>query len=196
MSKRLVKKIEFTEADEAKFGMFMLSRVADPAIEENFVWFSKTVNTNFSIQNEEHRIIFGPVLVPDMLIYRNQGGEEYDLTVDAPTIERIAVNFFKNNRANNVNDEHAPQIEKGFTIFQSIITGDLVPTVKGYEHLPVGTLFMGAKVTDDNAWQEIKDGKFKGWSIHAAFRQVPVELMKHDDKEVEKLADKFFATFQ
>lgn len=171
-----LRKIDFTEADEATFGAFAISRVLEPAIKEDAVLLSTQYQTNLAVQDEEKRIVFGPVLIPDMLIYRNQNGEEYNLTVDAPTIERIAVNFFANNRANNVNPDHKNELEDGFTFFQSVITNELMPTVKGYEHLPLGTWFMGAKVKDETKWQEFKDDKYKGWSIHAAFRQTPVEL--------------------
>jgi len=194
---RPLKRIVFEPGDEIKFGIFAVSEVLDPAIKEDWVFFSNQENNNnvnLSIQDEEQRIVFGPVLIPDMEVYRNQNGEEYDLTIDAPTIERIIVNFFEHNRANNVNADHQNELLDGFTFFQSIITNDLVPFVKGYEHLPKGTAFLGAKVKDATKWQEIKDKKYKGWSIHAAFRQVPVQLSNNDSsKELEELLPKLFS---
>lgn len=184
-----LKKIEFLPGDETKFGIFAVSEVEMPAIEEGWVFFSSQNKVSLSIQNEEQRVVFGPILIPGMEIYRNQGGQEYKLTVDAPTIESIVVDFFAQNRANNVNQDHQDLIIPGFTFFQSIITNDLIPSIKGYEHLPKGTAFFGAKVKDDAKWEEIKAGKYKGWSIHAAFRQTPVTLAitKEEEEMVRKL---------
>lgn len=189
---RPLRKIVFNpETDKGKFGMFAISEVLDPAIEENWVFFEnqKETDLNLSIQNEEQRIVFGAILIPGMKIYRNGKHGEYDLTIDKKTIEAVVVDFFENKRTDHVVQDHKNEIVEGFTFFQSVITNDLIPTVKGFEHLPKGTAFLGAKVTSDEKWEEIKAGKFKGWSIHSIFNQENIELSK-EDEDLSRFVDK------
>jgi hypothetical protein len=139
---------------------------------------------NLTVQNKDTRTVFGPILIPDMLIYRNQNGYEYNLTVDAPTIKNIVIDFFDKKRTKNVNEDHQNQLLDGFTFYQSVITNEYIPLVKGYEDLPIGTAFLGAHVKDDQRLKDIESGKYKGWSIHAAFEQELVEMSNHVDAEL------------
>ena len=183
-----LREILFTPGEDANFGIFAISEVLNPAIQEDWVYFSNN-KVNLEIQNEEQRIVFGAILIPGMKVYRDVNGVEFNLTIDAKNIENAVVDFFANNRTKNVNQNHTDELVDGFTFFQSVITNDLIPFVKGFEHLPIGTAFLGAKVTDDAKWQEIKDGKFKGWSIHAKFNQVPVVDYS---KELDELTKSLF----
>jgi hypothetical protein len=68
--------------------------VDEPAIQRDFVAFNKA-QQKYQF-NEEKRIISGPLMVPDMLIYRNNElfGEHY-VKFSAQTIKDIVVKFFK-----------------------------------------------------------------------------------------------------
>jgi hypothetical protein len=176
-----LKEIVFNEGNPG-LGVLALSLVKDPAIRQTKVYFSAQKPLKIIFSDEEKGIFFAPALIPDMKIYRNQDGEEFNLTVSKDTIQKIAVDFFKNNRANQINLEHKevagqPDVIDGVTIFQALLTDEhTVPTVKGYEDLPLGTLFFGAKVTNPQIKQGIKDGTFTGWSIHAMFESRQVKL--------------------
>lgn len=189
MSKELpLRKIIFNRHAKDGFGMYAVSEVLDPAIKANFVLLNAEYKAELAVQSKEKRTVFGPILIPGMKIYRNQAGEEYNLTMDAETIEQIVIDFFANDRANNVVQNHINEITPGFTFYQSVITNDLIPTVKNYEQYPIGTAFFGAYVDDDDRLKEIEEGKFKGWSIHGAFDRVPVEMRnQHDDKLLEEI---------
>lgn len=187
-----VKEIVFVPGKNQKFGLFANSLVNQPAIEENSVFFNKETNTMFSI-NEESRVIFGPVLIPDKLIYRDNGREKFNLYASKQTIEAISIDFAQNGRFNNVNLDHADTLVDDVVIFQSVITNkNTIPFIKGWEHLPEGTLFHGAKVMNDEVWKGIKEGKYNGWSIHAYLEQNYVDLSLND-KEVDILLKQVFS---
>lgn len=182
-----LREIVFEEGSEG-VGLLALSLVKDPAIMQTAVFFDAHKPIKITFSDEEKGIFFAPALIPDMKVYRNIDGYEFNLTVNKDTIEKIAVDFFKNNRANKVNLEHKetkdeqPLTIEGVTIFQSLITDDhTVPFVKGYENLPLGTLFYGAKVTNPEVKQKIKEGTFTGWSIHAFLESVPVKMSRDEE---------------
>lgn len=164
------------------FGVFAISAVDKPAIKQNYVYFSEQQQVMFALQ-EEQRIVFAPALIPDQKIYRNVEGEEFNLTVSRDTIQKIAIDFAKNNRMNNVNIEHQNELISGVTMFQSLVTDEhTVTSVKGFEDLPIGTWFIGAKVNNDEIWNGIKEGKYNGWSIHAMFPNKPVSNLSESDQ--------------
>ena len=188
-----LKEIVFNEGDP-KLGVLALSLVKDPAIRQTKVYFSAQKPMKIIFSDEEKGIFFAPALIPDMKIYRNQDGEEFNLTVSRDTILKIAVDHAKNNRANEINLEHKevgnkPDVVNGVTIFQALLTDEhTVPQVKGYEDLPLGTLFYGAMVTNPEIKKAIKDGTFTGWSIHAMFESRQVRLT---DVELAKILNSY-----
>jgi hypothetical protein len=46
----------------------------------------------------------------------------------------------------------------------------------GLSDLPNGTWFIGAKVDDDNVWNEVKSGNIRGFSIEGMFVEEAVEM--------------------
>lgn len=191
-----LKEIVFEPGLNPEFGVFAMSAVGSPAIKEKAIFFNSHTKTYFSM-NEEKRTIFGPALVPNMLVYRNNGKEEFNLFATRDTIEKIAVDFAANNRFNNVNLDHVEALTKGITIFQSLLTNEnTVPYVKGWEHLEVGTLFYGAKVNNDQVWQDFKDGKYTGWSIHGFFEQKRVSMQSEelDTQEIQAITKQILST--
>jgi len=73
--------------------------------------------------DEDKRIISGPLMLADELIYRNNDkfGEHY-VKFSAETIKAIAIKFAKRKYQANVNLMHDPdQKVKGVTMFESWI---------------------------------------------------------------------------
>jgi hypothetical protein len=60
-------------------GVFGISLVEDPAIQSNFIALSKQQKIQLSTIDNEKRILLGAVLVPDLPIYRNQNGMEFNI---------------------------------------------------------------------------------------------------------------------
>lgn len=144
-----------------------MALVDKPAIELLFVAFDKheKVKVEFAV-NEERRIISGPALLANTPIYRNIDGEEFNMFMSPKTVEDIVVKFFKKGYANNLNNMHETLL-KDLTIFESFISDGsrgILP-MKGYENVPNGSWFISAKVENEEVWQKVIDGTFKGFSI-------------------------------
>ena len=77
----------------------------------------------------------------------------------------MAINFFKNHRNTEGNVEHEFSVN-GVTFFESyIVNKQRGISPKEFEDLPDGTWFMSAKITNDEVWENIKNGMLNGFSI-------------------------------
>lgn len=176
------------DPNEPKLGMKIMSMVDAPAIMVNWVKFKDSNQVKFAIDSEEQRIVFAPALIPDMPIYRNVGGKEFYLTIDAPTIQETAIKFAKDNLNNNLDINHDGNVIGDVTIFESFITSpNRVQAAKGFEELPIGTWFIAAKVNNDEVWNKIKAGELNGFSIDALFSFKKAESV--DTIDVDKTID-------
>ena len=131
----------------------------------------QSADLKFSIQDEEQRIVTGPLMIADLPIYRRDEDGEYYVMFSAEEIKKIVQRFFKKGYQAKVNIEHSKPVEDVF-MFESYIVdrekGVMPP--KGFEDIPDGSWFGSYKVDNDNIWDEVKAGTFKGFSIEGMFK--------------------------
>lgn len=168
-----------------------MSLVGKPAIEKNFMAFNEA-KLKFNVDTER-RIVSGPAMIPNMLMYRNSPEMgEYYVVFDAPTIQTIALKFFKKGLTKSINIMHdANQQTQAVTIFESFITDSTrgIMPMKGFEDTAEGTWFISAKVEDDAVWERVKNGELKGFSAEGIFKLMPVKTQEYDaDKILGALA--------
>lgn len=125
----------------------------------------------FSIQDEEQKIVTGPLMIADLPIYRRDEDEEYYVSFSAAEIKKIVQRFFKKGYQSKVNVEHATPVD-GVYMFESFIIdrekGIMPP--KGFEDVSNGSWFGSFKVDNEKIWNEVKAGTFKGFSVEGLFR--------------------------
>lgn len=129
--------------------------------------------TAFAIQSEDRRIITGPLMVPEQLIYRSNTrfGEHY-VKFSADTIQQIAIKFHKKGFQKNVNLMHDAALQvDGVTMFESFITDPSrgINPPQSFSDLPAGTWFGSFVVENEDVWKMIKEGKVKGFSVEGMF---------------------------
>jgi len=146
----------------------------------------------FKIVNEEKRIISGPLMLADELIYRNNEkmGEHY-VKFSADTIKQIAIKFAKKKYQNHVNLMHDPEQKvKGVTMFESWLTDKergIMP-MKGFEGVADGSWFGSFYVENDKVWQQIKAGDFRGFSVEGIFDyEQPISPEENALKKISEL---------
>lgn len=179
--------------DDENTKMEVVSLVDMPAIEVDFLSFNKTQEPmRFSVQNEEQRMLLGPVMIPELPIYRETlDGMPYYIVYDAQTIHKMAEKYFAENRINNVDTNHSFELVEGVTLVQAFfknVEKGINPV--GFEDLPDDTLFFQFHVTSDEIWAGVKDGKWKGFSLAGTFGIEPVQMQnnkKSNTKEMSKL---------
>lgn len=149
-----------------------ISLVDEPAIERDFMAFDKV--QRFAIQSEEQRIVSGPLMIPDMPIYReNEDFGQHYVVFDTPTIKSIAINYAKKKYSDQVNIMHSKFID-GVTLFESFLADRSrgINPMKGFDDLPDGTWFGSMYVENDQAWSEVKAGTFRGFSVEGNFKYI------------------------
>lgn len=144
--------------------------------DEGIAWAERKLKQidkqNFAVQDEEERIISGPLMLADTPIYRNDSNGEYYVVFDKDTIKQIAQKFFKKGYQKNVNLMHDDgRVVSGLTMFESWITDEKrgIKPMNGFTDVPEGSWFGSFKVDNDEVWQMIKDGKVKGFSVEGVF---------------------------
>jgi len=172
------------ESDDSDLMVDFIALVDKPATQKDFMKFSE-VQAMFAIQSEEQRIISGPLMVANQRIKRyDEERGEYEVFFSPATIKKIAIKLAKKGFQNNVNLMHSADMQlQGvtlFEIFQSDKERGIMP-MKGFEDLADGSLFGSMYVDNDQAWQLIKDGKVKGFSVEGNFG------MKGKDKYDEQM---------
>lgn len=143
--------------------LYAVSLVEDPAIESTFIALSKN-KVEIKLENEK-RIITGAALIPNKPIYRNIGGKEFYISFDEETIEKLAQGYLDN--VHTVTADHNSDVNDVIVVESWIKTSDNDKSVSLGLNEPIGTWFISMKVNNDEIWQKIKDGIYKGFSIEA-----------------------------
>ena len=151
-------------------GVFANSFVESPAIERDFVFFNKQKIEFQSIDNEK-RLVAGPLLVPNKKIPRmDEQLGLYNVYFRPETIEKIARKFMKNKYNSEVTVEHDDKVEDVYLTESWIIEQSTKDKSNLYGFtLPKGTWFGIYKVENEKVWEDVKSGKYKGFSIEGIF---------------------------
>lgn len=182
MEKRKVVKCVIDE--EGRLGITAMGLVDMPAIEENWIALSKI---QFAKVDDERRMLYGPALIPDKEILRyDEKGEPYYVYFEKSTVQAIAHQFFKKNLQHTTNLQHEIPVT-GVTVVESWLKeGKNDKSIQlGLPELPDGTWFIGTKVDEDHVWNDVKEGKVKGYSIEGFFNEVGVAMSGVKNHEAE-----------
>ena len=170
-------------------GVTAIALVDQPAIDSNWMAFSQQTEYKFAVKDEEKRIIEGYFMVADLLIPRiGENGEKFFVKFSAKTIEQIREKQSRLGMNNNFNLMHDPrQIAEGVYMLDNLIIdnerGKVAP--KEFEKVPNGSLWGSAKVDNDEIWEQVKNGEFKGFSVEGMFKQL--EPVTMDEETINKI---------
>lgn len=166
-------------------GVEIISLVDYPAVERNFIKFSKQVEVKFSVDEDKH-IVSGPALIPGKKIYRRdeETGYEYYVEFTKEGIREIAEKFFADHNSTNVNLQHELNVN-GCVYFESYFIDSergIVPAE--YADLPDGTWMVSAKINNEGVWDMIKKGELRGFSIEGY-----LSVQKPEEKALDTIKD-------
>jgi hypothetical protein len=147
-------------------GMFRISLVNRPAIEEGFITLAEKEKPSFKFANEEKKQVVGPIMIPDMPIYRNSPMMgEYNIVFPKDTIEKIMYKYSKDGLFNSFNIEHALDTQDVTMLEVWMKETDQDKSNSYGFNLPIGTVFVKAQVESDELWADIKSNELNGFSI-------------------------------
>ena len=145
--------------------LFAVSLVEDPAIESNFIALSKEKQI-IQLENEK-RLLVGAALIPNKPIYRNINGKEFYISFDEATIEKLAQDFLANDYQHNITIAHQQGVDDIVVVESWIKTSENDKSVGYGLNEPIGTWFISVKVNNEEIWNRVKNGDYKGFSIEA-----------------------------
>jgi hypothetical protein len=167
--------------DTIENGVFAISLVSEPAIEELFVYLSKQPQLiKLAEVDTEKRILVGPVLIPNKEIPRidDETGEEYSILFTPEVVEKAAQMFLQNQHNNEATIEHTERKVPDVSVVESWIIADPEKdksNVYGMSY-PKGTWMAMMKINNEDVWQNyVKTGKVKGFSLEGMFGHLEVD---------------------
>lgn len=150
---------------------YAISLVESPAIEETLVALEEQKPIKIQLADEEKYMVYSAVLVPDKPIYRrNEDGDEFYIEFTKESIEKMAHEYLMNYRQNEITLDHAT-MANDITLVESWIKTDMYKdksvAIGLSEDLPIGTWIAGLKVNQIDAWNRIKNGELRGFSVES-----------------------------
>jgi hypothetical protein len=178
---KIVELIISEEQKEDMDGVFAISLVEDPAIEEFWVALNKQKEQiQFTKVDEDKRLLIAPALVPNKQIFRlDDDGSDYHVFFSKETIKKASELFMKRNHLQSATFEHEKEVD-GLCVVESWVKEfEIDKSVKyGFEHCPVGTWFVTMRVDNDKIWDKVKNGEVLGFSIEGFFTDKMQSLSK------------------
>lgn len=177
--------IELTIKDELKEGVFAISFVDKPAIEESFIMLN-ALEVQLKVIDEAKREVIGLALVPNKKILRRKDDTEFYIEFSEQTIEKVQELYLKNLRANNVTIDHEKPVE-GVSLIESWIVEDTKNDKSNIYGLNAvkGSWVVKMKIYNDDVYEGVKLGKFNGFSIEGLFDGLDQLKMSEEDNREE-----------
>lgn len=150
---------------------YAISLVESPAIEETLVALEEQKPIKVQLADEEKYMVYSAVLVPDKPIFRrNEDGDEFYIEFTKESIEKMAQEYLMNYRQNEITLDHET-MANDITLVESWIKTDMYKdksvAIGLSEDLPIGTWIAGLKVNQIDAWNRIKNGELRGFSVES-----------------------------
>lgn len=148
-----------------------ISLVEFPAIESGWLCFSKDDGSaRYMFADDERHIVTGAALIPDKPIYRRDLNGEYNVFFSRQTIRTISEQFFRDFKNKSFTLEHGDNTNNVVIVESWIKESEADKSVALGLTAPVGTWFISAKIDDKSLWDEIKSGRYTGFSVAGNFR--------------------------
>lgn len=168
-------------------GIDFISFVDYPAIQSNFVKFSKQPQKYHFDQDKQ--MVYGAILIPDMPIYRfSKEMGEYYVVFEQETIIELVRKFQTQKKTVNLNYQHLDNSQVKDAVVQEIwLTGKVDKSQTFGFDFPVNTAVVGVYVGDKEFWnKEVKSGNVQGFSIEG---WLDLALAKIKQNNMEKFVE-------
>lgn len=139
----------------------------------------------FETIDDEKRIVSAPVMLAETPILRfNENIGKYYVKFSPDTIERMMKKYFKENKIHNVNLNHnSNQQQDNIYMVESYIVGDRNKS-ELFKDIPNGSWVASFVVENDDVWEKIKSGEYKGFSLEGHF------IEKYEDEMINNIEAK------
>lgn len=170
---------------------YKISMVSEPAIEQDYVALAKQDEVQVKLSSDERHICYGPALIPNQDIYRNNGEQEFYINFTEESIVKMSQDFMKNYRQHEVNLQHEENVDEVY-VCESWVVEDPYrdkANALGF-NVPKNTWMIGMKVNNIDTWERVKSGELKGFSVESAIHLE--EFNKIENNDTMEVNDNFW----
>ena len=181
-----MKLFELIIEDEDIDGVFAMSFVSDPAIEEHGMFFHKDEVTFKEI--EEEGLFVAPILIPNKKILRIDGeGKPYEVFFSPKTIKKLSQLYLKKKFQDSVTIEHEDKVENITLVESWLKESKLQDKSKLYGiDVPVGSWLGTFKIENEEVKEMFRKGEISAVSIEGLFEHDLVQASKEELFEIEE----------
>ena len=165
---------------------YKISMVSEPAIEQDYVALSKQDEVEVKLSSDERHICYGPALIPNKDIYRNNGEQEFYINFTEESIVKMSQDFMKNYRQHEVNLQHEENVDEVFVAESWIVEDPYKDKANALGfNVPKNTWMIGMKVNNIDTWERVKSGELKGFSVESAIHLEEFNKQNENTMEVD-----------
>ena len=176
---------------------YKISMVSEPAIEVDYVALEKqNEEVEIKLSTDERHICYGPALIPNKDIYRNNGEQEFYINFSEESISKMSQEFMKNYKQHEVNLQHEDDVDEVFVCESWVVEDPYKDKANALGfNVPRGTWMVGMKVNNVDVWEKVKEGELKGFSVESAIHLE--EFSKQNDNNMIETNDmKYWTKFK
>lgn len=179
--------------NDAEDGMIKISLVDKPAVMSDFVAFDRQKSVQmYAVADSDKRLVYGVVLRADFPIYRrNKKLGEYYVLFKPDTIRAMAEKYLADGLQNETSTMHKTDVDGVQMVQYFIKDTDRGMSPEGFDDIADGSLFAEFHVTNDDVWEKVKDGTFRGFSMEAYYTLTPEESVTEVREIVDDLDGQF-----
>lgn len=190
------KKIKVIDYD-LDFTVNAIGMVDMPAIESDYICLSamreqRKLKLAAAIESGERRMIYGAVMIPDVLILRADENGEYYVRFSKELVAKNAREYLLNHAQSNTTLMHGGLLD-GATVVETWVKEFESDKSNGFGlQIPVGSWVVGLYCKNDQAWELSKTGILNGFSIEGTpgtFKESEMEIDLPDDPEDQFLIE-------
>lgn len=165
---------------------YKISMVSEPAIEQDYVALAKQDEVEIKLASDERHICYGPALIPNKDIYRNNGEQEFYINFTEESIVKMSQDFMKNYRQHEVNLQHEENVDEVFVCESWIVEDPYRDKANSLGfNVPKNTWMIGMKVNNIDTWERVKSGELKGFSVESAIHLEEFNKQNENTMEVD-----------
>lgn len=147
---------------------YAISLVESPAIEVDYVALAKQEETSVKLSSDERHICYGPALIPNHDIYRNNGEQEFYINFTEESIIKMSQDYLKEYRQHETTLDHETKADEVYLVESWLVEDPYKDKANflGF-NVPKNTWMIGMKVNNIDVWERIKSGELKGFSVES-----------------------------
>ena len=170
-------------------GIITISLVDEPAVESDFVCFSKDAGKQlFALKDSAERLITGCLMKAETPIYRNDCGYEFYIVFSKKVIQTMAQKMLSDGTFKNIDTQHNGELlpQGALTLMELYVKDSNKGIDPNFVDVPDGSLMVTFKVNDESIWQECANGDFlNGFSLEGFFETKQVDFSKNKQNKTK-----------